>query len=343
MKKNITIKDVAKISGYSTQTISRVINNDSKVKLETREKVLKIIEECGYKPNFYAKSLVSKKNKNILILLKRKSGHKATIWTSTLVNEIILKNTRSDISILVEQYYKDEELEKSLLSKASTFIDGAIIFYEEKDDERIKLLEKNNIPFIIFGKSYDKKNIYVANDDFNSCYKATKYIIENIGEKIVFITGESLPMNEQRIEGIIKAYTEVNSDIQELKIERFINTSSEIKEIAKKYIYNLPECFFVNGDEKAIVLIRELFNNGIKVPNDVAVMGFDNLPVSEYTIPSLSTISLNYKKLAESLLKKIISLMEGGNEVTEEVESKLIIRESTKKLKKNQGGKDEEI
>ena len=55
MKKNITIKDVAKISGYSTQTISRVINNDSKVKLETREKVLKIIEECGYKPNFYAK------------------------------------------------------------------------------------------------------------------------------------------------------------------------------------------------------------------------------------------------------------------------------------------------
>ncbi|MCI7187964.1 MAG: LacI family transcriptional regulator, partial [Fusobacterium mortiferum] len=271
MKKNITIKEVAKLSGYSTQTISRVINKDLKVKTETREKILRIIEECGYKPNFYAKSLVSKKNKNILILLKRKSGHKATIWTSTLVNEIILKNTRSDISILVEQYYKDEELEKSLLSKASTFIDGAIIFYEEKDDERIKLLEKNNIPFIIFGKSYDKKNIYVANDDFNSCYKATKYIIENIGEKIVFITGESLPMNEQRIEGIIKAYTEVNSDIQELKIERFINTSSEIKEIAKKYIYNLPECFFVNGDEKAIVLIRELFNNGIKVPNDVAV------------------------------------------------------------------------
>ena len=161
MKKNITIKDVAKISGYSTQTISRVINNDSKVKLETREKVLKIIEECGYKPNFYAKSLVSKKNKNILILLKRKSGHKATIWTNTLVNEIILKNNKSDISILVEQYYKDEELEKSLISKTSTFIDGAIIFYEEKDDKRIKLLEKNKIPFIIFGKSYDEKKLFV--------------------------------------------------------------------------------------------------------------------------------------------------------------------------------------
>ena len=132
MKKNITIKDVAKISGYSTQTISRVINNDSKVKLETREKVLKIIEECGYKPNFYAKSLVSKKNKNILILLKRKSGHKATIWTNTLVNEIILKNNKSDISILVEQYYKDEELEKSLISKQVHLLMELLYFMKKK-------------------------------------------------------------------------------------------------------------------------------------------------------------------------------------------------------------------
>lgn len=64
--------------------------------------------------------------------MKRKSGHKATIWTNTLVNEIILKNTRSDISILVEQYYTDEELEKSLINKSSMFIDGVILFYEEK-------------------------------------------------------------------------------------------------------------------------------------------------------------------------------------------------------------------
>lgn len=333
MKKNITIKDVAKLSGYSTQTISRVINNDSKVKEETREKILKIIEECGYKPNFYAKSLVSKNNKNILILLKRKSGHKATIWTNTLVNEIFLKNKRSDISILIEQYYKDEELEKSLINRTSRFIDGAIIFYEEKNDKRIEILKKNQIPFIIFGKSYDENNIYVSNDDFNSCYKATKYIIENISEDIVFLSGDSTPMNEQRVEGVIEAYREKKIDINSLKIERGINTSSEIKGIAKKYYQNLPKCFFINGDEKAIVLIRELFNYGVKVPEDVAIMGFDNLPVSEYTIPSLSTVSLNYKKLAESLLKKIISLMEGGNEKIEEVESELIIRESTKKLK----------
>ena len=140
VKKNITIKDIANFSGYSTQTVSRVINNDTKVKEETREKILEIIEKYGYRPNLYAKSLVAKKNKNILILLKRKSGHKATIWTNTLVNEIILKNSRNDVSILVEQYYTDEELQKSLISRSSMFIDGVIIFYEEKNDKSSILL-----------------------------------------------------------------------------------------------------------------------------------------------------------------------------------------------------------
>lgn len=329
MKKNITIKDVAKISGYSTQTISRVINNDSKVKLETREKVLKIIEECGYKPNFYAKSLVSKKNKNILILLKRKSGHKATIWTNTLVNEIILKNNKSDISILVEQYYKDEELEKSLISKTSTFIDGAIIVYEEKDDKRIKLLEKNKIPFIIFGKSYDEKNIYVSNDDFNSSFEATKYLLEKQLKEIVFVSADSTPMNEQRVNGVVEAYKKNQIDESLLQIERGINTSQDVKEIVKKYKNNLPQCFFVSGDEKAIVLIRELFNIGIKVPEDIKVMGFDNLPLSQYTIPSLTTVSMNYKELAEKLLTKLLNIMDNKPEISEEIESKLIIREST--------------
>lgn len=329
-KKNITIKDIAKLSGYSTQTVSRVINNDTKVKSETREKLLKIIEENGYRPNFYAKSLVAKKNKNILILLKRRSGHKATIWTNILVNEIILKNIRSDVSILVEHYYKDEELEKSLINKSSMFIDGAIIFYEEKNDKRIELLKKNKIPFIIFGKSYKEENIYVSNDDFNSSLKATKYLLEEGIKKIVFVSANSSPMNEERVNGVVEAYKSKKENLENLEIVRNINTSLEIKNLVKNYEGRFPECFFVNGDEKAIVLIRELHNHNIEVPKDIKVMGFDNLPLSEYTIPSLTTISMNYKELAKKLLEKILNIMDGQVETSEEIQSKLIIRESTK-------------
>lgn len=329
VKKNITIKDIANFSGYSTQTVSRVINNDPKVKEETRKKVSEIIEKYGYRPNLYAKSLVAKKNKNILILLKRRSGHKATIWTNTLVNEIILKNKRSDISILSEQYYTDDELEKSLINKSSMFIDGVILFYEEKNDKRIELLKKNNIAFIIFGKSYNEENIYVSNDDFNSSLKATEYLLEQGIRDLVFVSAGATPMNEQRVNGVIKAFEEKNIDKESLKIVRDINTSLDIKNIVRNYKDNLPECFFVSGDEKAIVLIRELFNYGIKVPQDVKVMGFDNLPLSEYMIPSLTTVSMNYKELATKLLDKLLNIMEGKEEESEEVESTLIIREST--------------
>lgn len=332
VKKNITIKDIANFSGYSTQTVSRVINNDTKVKEETREKILEIIEKYGYRPNLYAKSLVAKKNKNILILLKRKSGHKATIWTNTLVNEIILKNSRNDVSILVEQYYTDEELQKSLINRSSMFIDGVIIFYEEKNDKRIELLKKNNIPFVIFGKSYDEDSIYVSNDDFNSSFKATEYLLNKGIEKILFVSASASPMNEQRVNGVVEAYRKENRDINNLKIEREINTSKEIKELVKRYKDNLPECFFVNGDEKAIVLMRELFNLKINVPEDVKIMGFDNLPLSEYTIPSLTTVSLNYKELAKKLLEKLLNIMDGKKESSEEVASSLIIRESTENM-----------
>ena len=76
-------------------------------------------------------------------------------------------------------------------------------------------------------------------------------------------------------------------------------------------------------------MIRELFNIGIKVPEDVKVMGFDNLPLSQYTIPSLTTVSMNYKELAEKLLTKLLNIMDNKPEISEEIESKLIIREST--------------
>lgn len=193
-------------------------------------------------------------------------------------------------------------------------------------------MKKNNIPFITFGKSYSEENIYISNDDFNSSFKATEYLLKKGIEKIVFVSASVTPMNEQRVSGVIEAYKKENKNMENLKIERGINTSAEIKAVVKKYKDKLPECFFVNGDEKAIVLMRELFNYKIHVPQHVKVMGFDNLPLSEYTIPSLTTVSMNYKELAKKLLEKLLNIMDGKEETSEEVSSSLIIRESTENM-----------
>lgn len=329
-EKHVTIKDIAKITGFSTQTVSRVVNKDPKVKESTKAIILEAISKFDYKPNFYAKALVGKRNKNILILLKRKSGSKATIWTNTLINEIVVCNRYNDLSIFIEQYYDDLELEKSLISTTSSFIDGAIIFYEEENDKRINLLNQNNIPFVVFGKSYKEENIYVSNEDFTSTYEATKFLIDQDLTKLVFLSANITPMNEERVKGVTQAYVDNNIDLNNLKIIRKINTSQDIFNISEMFKNNLPQCFFVAGDEKAIVLLKALNNLGIKVPEDVSVMGFDNLAISQYVTPSLTTVSLDYKNLAKQLLNKIVNLTNGKTESSQEIKSQLILRESVK-------------
>lgn len=330
LNEKITIKEIAKYAGVSTQTVSRVVNNSPNVKKETKDKILKYIEELGYKPNFYAKALVNKKNKNILILLKRKIGHKATIWTNTLISEIVLQNTDKNISIFVEQYYTDEDLEKSIVNTSGTFIDGVIIFYEEENDKRIDILEKLSIPYVIFGKSYDSNRVYVSNEDYNSGVKVSEYLFSKNIERIDILSADPTPMNEERIRGFVETYKKYNKSLDNLKITRKLNTSEDIKRTINEAIGNLPECFFINGDEKAIIAIKVLSEHGIKVPQDVSVVGFDNLPISGYTIPGLTTISMNYKELSKKILEKIVGLLDGKIVKSEEIESKLIIRESVK-------------
>ena len=113
--KNITIRDVARECGVSTQTISRVINESQNVNEKTRKLVKEKIRELGYKPNLYAKNLSKRKMKNILVSIRRSRGHTATIWTNILVSEIFSYNRNKNISLFMEQYYDDEGLKNSLL------------------------------------------------------------------------------------------------------------------------------------------------------------------------------------------------------------------------------------
>ena len=221
--KNITIKDVAKECGVSTQTVSRVINESRNVSEKTRKIVEDKIKKLGYKPNLYAKNLSKRRMKNILVSVRRNKGHTATIWANILVSEIFACNKNKNVSIFMEQYYDERELSNSLLNTSNTFIDGVIIFYEKKNDKRVSILKKENIPFIVVGKSYSDENIYVSNDDFNSVFKATEYLFKKEIEKITFITANPTPMNLERKNGIIEAYKKNNKSIENLIIAEKMN------------------------------------------------------------------------------------------------------------------------
>ena len=266
--KNITIKDVAKECGVSTQTISRVINENENVKETTRKLVEKKIRELGYKPNLYAKNLSRRKIKNILVSIRRTKGHTATIWTNILVSEIFSMNKEKDVSLFVEQYYEDKDLKNSLLNTSGTFIDGAIIFYEKKDDKRIQILKKEKIPFIVVGKSYSERNVYISNDDFNSVLKGTEYLFKKNIENIAFITAKPTPMNLERKKGIIEAYRKNGVSLEKLTVFEKMNNQKEIYNLVKKLHKEkkLPEAFFFFFFEKAIAILKAWDVMKIKIP-----------------------------------------------------------------------------
>ena len=216
-------------------------------------------------------------------------------------------------------------------------IDGTILNDQHQVDpqlrEQIPLLKKENIPFIVVGKSYSDENIYVSNDDFNSVFKATEYLFKKEIEKITFITANPTPMNIERKNGIIEAYRKNNKSTENLIIAEKMNNQKKIYSFVKE-MYNkkmLPEAFFVSGDEKAIAVLKALNELNIMIPEEVSVLGLDNIPISEFFYPALTTLALNYKKISERVYEKLINMMNGIKENSEEVSGEIIERESVKK------------
>ena len=235
----------------------------------------------------------------------------------------------------MEQYYDDEGLKNSLLNTSSTFIDGVIIFYEKENDKRVEILKKEKIPFIIVGKSYSDENVYVSNDDFNSVFKATEYLFEKKIEKITFITANPTPMNMERKNGIIEAYKKNNKPIENLTIVEKMNNQREIYKLVKELYEKekFPEAFFVSGDEKAVAVLKALNDLKISIPEEISVLGLDNIPISEFFSPALTTLALNYKKISERIYEKLNNMMNGIKENSEEIQGEIIERESVKKCK----------
>lgn len=332
MKKKITIKEISELCNVSRQTISRVLNNSDQVKENTRKKVLEVIKKYNYKPNIYAQKLAGgNRNKNILLSIKADLSTSASIWLNLLVNNIISSNKNKNITIITEQYYDEEDYKNSILNTTSEFIDGVVIFYEEKNDERIKLLKNLNIPYIIYGRPYNEEDICVGIDNEQSVKIATEYFFDKNIDEITFISAFPNPVNLLREKSIYEIYKEKNKNLEKLKIIKNIINQKEIYDYVKEtYINkNLPKVLFVSGDEKAIAALYALNELNIKVPEDVSVIGIDDIPMSKYFIPSLSTISYDYGLIAKTVLEKILNIMDGKLEKSEYIKGKLVIRGST--------------
>lgn len=326
--KKITIYDIARISGVSPKTVSRVINGGERVKPETYQAVMKVIDELSYVPNAYAQNLTKKETINILISVKKMESF-PLIWFQTLLDKVLQTCKAVGVNAIVEYFGEGDSIKDSIISSTGSLVDGVIVFYEGQDDSRIQYLKKNNMPFIVFGESHTDGVIYVSNNDFKAGYDLMEAVEEKGFKKMWLLMGGPSLVNKNRENGVREFVKEKRYDI-DLEVIYGLFTIESVYDYVKEHLStsNIPDIIFVSGDEKVQGVIRGCYEKGILIPDQLTIVGFDNIPIAKYYTPALSTIAPNYTELAKEMIEGVLAIINGEQRESVEVSASLIRRQT---------------
>ena len=326
--KKITIYDIARISGVSPKTVSRVINGGERVKPETYQAVMKVIDELSYVPNAYAQNLTKKETINILISVKKMESF-PLIWFQTLLDKVLQTCKEVGVNAIVEYFGEGDSIKDSIISSTGSLVDGVIVFYEGKDDSRIQYLKKNNMPFIVFGESHTDGVIYVSNNDFQAGYDLMEAVEEKGFKKMWLLMGGPSLVNKNRENGVREFVKEKRYDI-DLEVIYGLFTIESVYDYVRENLStsNIPDIIFVSGDEKVQGVIRACYEKEISIPDQLTIVGFDNIPIAKYYTPALSTIAPNYTELAKEMIEGVLAIINGEQRESVEVSASLIRRQT---------------
>lgn len=336
-KEGVTIHDIAKALGVNSSTVSRALNDSPKVLQKTKEKVFAKASELGYQKNSLASNLRMSKTNTIGVILPRVSRH---FFASVIsgIEEVAYKN---GYIIVICQSLDSLEREKKLLRTLySKRVDGILmsVSMETKDSSHINQFKNTGCPIILFDRPFnigDNTNVII--DDFKTSYNAVVHLIKKGCKHIVHFAGpQHSLLYKRRAEGY-KAALEAHGI--ELGDEYMFSSKlmkSDGIEGAKK-ILELPtvDGVFSANDIASIAAMQYLMDRGVKIPEDIAFVGFSNEPVSAVMNPALTTTNQPGVKIGETAANLLIQKIENKNLAmqvdTVILEAPLILRDSSKK------------
>lgn len=315
-EKMTTIEDVAKKASTSIATVSRVLNNKKGFSEETRQRVLNAIEETGYESNAIAKSLKTNKTHTIGVIIPNISS----MLSNQILNGIEQLANNKDYSVIVSYTYsKSNKVMKSLKTFNEQRVDGILFTSDFLTDEYAEYINRMNIPVILVATESPKyKFPFVKVNDFEASSYATNYLINKGHRNIGLISGpQDDPIaGAQRIEGFVSALENANIPLVKTQIAYNADFSFEDgKRSFEKILTNHPEitAIFSASDEMAIGALRRAHEMGVKIPEDISLVGYDNIQISSMVWPALSTISQPLEEIGYKATELLINMMERKN------------------------------
>jgi len=308
---NATIYDVAGKAEVSLATVSRVLNNPEKVNEATRNKVLKVIKELGYKPNAIARGLASHKTTTVGIML----SDVTRASTSQLLGGIIDIAKKYSYSIKIFSMAGDNSVLDSIREVIAEQVDGVLFLNNEIDNEQMNIVKEQtanaNIPLVLTNViSEDPELASVAIDYVEASYNITKKLIEK-GKKNIYLlsTVRRYTVNTKKEEGYVKAMQEAGLET------RIFRTSGDLS-INTPHFEEYFETHEVDAaigvrDSIAVSFMNVMINKGKRVPEDVAVIGYQNTKYAMLSRPALTCIDTPVYDIGAVAMRLLTKIMKG--------------------------------
>ncbi|WP_053990894.1 LacI family DNA-binding transcriptional regulator [Mangrovimonas sp. TPBH4] len=335
MGAKITLKDLAKILNVSVSTVSKALNDNPEISVETRTKIKELAESYRYVPNNIAQSLKSKSTKTIGVVIP------------AILLEFFCKVLYGIEKEATARGYKiiiclSNELQQKESESIDTFINGSvdgIILSLAEETQKTKNYShfyksmNYHLPMVMFDRVSDEIQCdKVTVDDFHGAHKATKFLYETGCRNIVFVNPiPTISVGQERESGYLEALEELQISPMILNVENYSTIERELSEFLST---NKVDAILAADEYSAVLALNVARLNGYKIPDEISVIGFTNGLMAEHSIPSLTVVSQHAEQIGRESVKALLDRIQGQTTETAHhvVETTIIHRNSTKKL-----------
>lgn len=340
-KKRITIKDVADVAGVSTQTVSRVINNFSYVSTDTRQRVKGVIEDLDYLPSMLARSLCQQRSYTLGVVVY---GLKY-IGPSQALNGIAEAAEKLNYMVLMkvlDEYYSTKDVKSVIDSLISRHVDGIIWTAPEIDESHAwlkYLLDSIPVPINFLAMAPREGLLSISLNNYEGAILAVQHLLDIGRKKIAHISGPlTWWVATERKRGWRDTLEKAGLSVPDHSCTEgdWSLTSGKRAFLQLYEAYPDMDAVFVANDQMALSVLREARRLGINVPEQLAVVGFDNIAKSAFFCPSLTTVSQDQQLIGEVAVNSIIEMIQAEQENLAPVDAHsrfitptLIVRESS--------------
>jgi len=328
-----TIKDVARLAEVSTSTVSRVLGGKVFVDDETRRRVQEAMKQLNYRPNPLARALREKKTNTFALLVP---GIENQIWP-LVARGVETVARQNDYSVILCNTDNDVKVERQYVARLQRrWVDGIIIAPAQDDAPYLKELADSGFPVVQVIRGSEKGMDSVLIDNYRIAYEAVAYLYKTGHRHIAIASGrQELNIYRRRLEGYRQAVKDLGLDSDERLVIQEIKELNNLYRLTRQRLEEgIPmDAVVATSDPKAIVVMRAIRDAGLRIPEDISVIGMDDIETSCYFEPQLTTMAQPFIQIGELAARKLIFHIDHPDTYTpaaDVLRHELIIRKSTR-------------